>query len=85
MTSHLEVEAAIAGQGVLLISADVVESEVQAGRLVRLSDVGFRQGSYQLLHGEGVLRRKSARVFREWLMDETARWRDPDADSQPFS
>ena len=75
MTSHLEVEAAIAGLGVLLISDEVVEGEVAAGRLVRLSEVGFREGSYQLLHGEGVQRRKAARVFRDWLLAETARWR----------
>jgi hypothetical protein len=28
-----------------------------------------------LLQGEGVLRRKAVRVFREWLMAETAVWR----------
>ena len=77
MSSFLEVEAAIAGQGVLLISDEVVESEVRQGRLVQLSDVGFQEGSYQLLHGDGVLRRKAARVFRDWLLAQTAQWRIP--------
>ena len=79
MSSFLEVEAAIAGLGVLLVSDEVVEGEVAAGRLVALSPLGFRDGSYQLLHGEGVLRRKAARVFRDWLLDQTARWRTGEA------
>ncbi|KIN62342.1 Glycine cleavage system transcription activator [Sulfitobacter noctilucicola] len=75
MSSHLEVEAALSGQGVLLISDEVVADEVAAGRLVRLSDVGFREGGYHVLHGEGVLRRKAVRVFHEWLLAETEGWR----------
>lgn len=75
MSSVLAVEATVAGQGVLLISDEVVASEVAAGRLVCVSEVGFREGAYHLLHGEGVLRRKAVRVFRDWLMDETACWR----------
>ena len=75
MSSHLEVEAALVGQGVLLISDEVVSNDVAAGRLERLSEVGFREGGYHLLHGEGVLRRKAVRVFRDWLMAQTAPWR----------
>lgn len=75
MSSFLEVEAAIAGQGVLLVSDEVVAGEVDAGRLVRVSDIGFREGGYHLLHGDGVLRRKPARVFREWILAETEEWR----------
>lgn len=75
MSSVLAVEAAVAGQGILLISDEVVAGEVAAGRLVRLSDVGFREGGYHLLLGEGVLRRKAVRVFRDWLLAQTARWR----------
>ncbi|KIN65308.1 Glycine cleavage system transcription activator [Sulfitobacter noctilucae] len=75
MSSHLEAEAAICGQGILLISDEVVAGEVAAGRLERVSDVGFREGGYHLLHGDGVLRRKPVRVFREWLLAETAIWR----------
>jgi DNA-binding transcriptional LysR family regulator len=75
MSSVLAVEAAIAGQGILLVSAEVVSGEVAAGRLIRLSDVCFREGGYHVLHGEGVLRRKAVRVFRDWLMGEMAPWR----------
>ncbi len=79
MSSVLAVEAAVAGQGILLISDEVVASEVAAKRLVRISDVGFREGGYHLLHGEGVLRRKAVRVFRDWLVAQTAVWRSVEA------
>ncbi len=78
MSSVLAVEAAVAGQGILLVSDEVVAGEVAAGRLIRLSEVGFREGGYYLLQGEGVLRRKAVRVFRDWLMAETAGWRGVD-------
>jgi len=38
--------------------------------LVRVFDIGLRQGSYHLLFGEGVLRRKSVRFFRDWLPEK---------------
>lgn len=76
MSSFLELEAAIAGRGILLISDEIVADEVAAGRLVKLSDIGFREGGYHLLHGAGVLRRKPVRVFRDWLMAQTNRWRE---------
>lgn len=78
MSSVLAVEAAVAKQGILLISDEVVANEVAAGRLVRLSSIGIREGGYHLLLGESVLRRKAVRVFRDWLMAETAQWRGVD-------
>jgi DNA-binding transcriptional LysR family regulator len=75
MSSVLAVEAAVSGQGVLLVSDEVVAGEVAAGRLVRISEVGFREGGYYLLQGEGVMRRKAVRVFRDWLMAQTVVWR----------
>jgi LysR family glycine cleavage system transcriptional activator len=75
MSSVLAVEAAVAGQGVLLVSQEVVTGEVAGGRLVQLSDIGFREGGYHVLHGESVLRRKAVRVFRDWLIAETTVWR----------
>lgn len=75
MSSVLAVEAAISGQGVLLVSAEVVAGEVAAGRLVQVSDVGFREGGYHLVRSEGALRRKAVRVFRDWLIAQAAQWR----------
>lgn len=75
MSSLLEVEAAMSGQGVLLISSEVVAGEVAAGRLVQLFDVGLREGGYYLVRQDGILRRKPVRVFRDWVLAETAMWR----------
>ena len=82
MSSLLEVEAAIAGHGALLVSDEVISDAVEAGQLVALSDISFRSGGYQLLHGEGVLRRKAARVFRDWVLAETAIWRGKPENNQ---
>lgn len=75
MSSLLAIEAAIAGQGVLLVSTEVVATEVAAGRLVQVSEIGFREGGYHLVRAQGALRRKSVRVFRDWLIENTAPWR----------
>lgn len=83
LSSVLAVEAAIAGQGVLLVSEEVVAGEVAAGRLVRISDIGMREGGYHLLRGHGVLRRKAVRVFHDWLFQQTAPWRTPVENDQP--
>ncbi|NEK23076.1 LysR family transcriptional regulator [Sulfitobacter sp. JBTF-M27] len=75
MSSVLAVEAAVAGQGILLVSDEVVAGEVAAGRLLRVSDIGFREGGYYLVRSEGAFRRKAVRVFRDWLIAESAVWR----------
>jgi len=72
LRATLAYAAALAGQGVLLTSADVTEGDVKAGRLVQCSDIGFRMGSYHLVAGEGVMRRGPVRIFRDWLLDQSA-------------
>lgn len=83
MRSLLAVEAAIAGQGVLLVSDEVVADAVAAGRLIAVSEIGFREGGYYLLHADGALRRKAVRVFRDWLLEQTACWRQGSGKDQP--
>lgn len=72
MRAVLAMEAAVAGQGVIFASADLAQADVQARRLVRCFDIGLRRGNYQLLTGTGALRRKPVRIFKEWLLQETA-------------
>ncbi|MEM7472048.1 MAG: LysR substrate-binding domain-containing protein [Pseudomonadota bacterium] len=84
MRAMLAIEMVIAEQGVLLSSADNVQRDVDAGRLVRLFDSGFRQGAYHMLFGEGVLRRKPVRLFRDWLLDETVEFRGVSLKNQPI-
>lgn len=79
MRAMLAIQAVIAGQGVFLASSDNVEMEVRAGNLVRVFDIGFRQGSYRLIYSEGALRRRSVREFRDWLLAKTTHFRSVDA------
>lgn len=71
MRAPLSIEAARAGYGVYLSSADVVNRHCRDGNLVRLSDVGLRDGAYRLLTQDGAARRKPVRVVRDWLLDIT--------------
>ncbi len=72
MRARLAYESALAGHGVLLISSEIAEVDVTAGRLVQCSDIGFRMGSYHLVSAEGVMRRSAVRLFRDWLLDQSA-------------
>lgn len=78
MRSPLAYEAALAAQAIILISEDVVAHDAEAGRLVRVSDIGFRSGGFYLVRSEGAMRRKAVRVFRDWLLEESAPWRGMD-------
>ena len=75
MRSPMAYEAALTGQAIILISAEVVDHDAKAGRLVRVSDVGFQSGGFYLVRSEGAMRRKAVRVFRDWLLLESAPWR----------
>lgn len=69
-------EAAVSGLGILLASSENASLDEADGRLHRVSNVGMRQGSYHMIFGDGVLRRKPVRIFRDWLLDVTAPFRD---------
>ncbi|XDA99156.1 LysR substrate-binding domain-containing protein [Sulfitobacter sp. LCG007] len=72
MEPMLAIESAVAGMGVVLCSAEVVAGDLASGRLVKISDIGIRDGGYYIVHADGALRRKPVRLFRDWLLDETA-------------
>lgn len=59
----------------MLASWEIVASDVAAGRLVRVSDVSIRNGSFHIVLGEGVLRRAPVRLFKDWLMEVTVELR----------
>lgn len=75
MRALLAMESAISGQGVLFASSDIVQGDVQAGRLVRCFDIPLQRGSYGLLVRDGALRRRSVRRFKEWLIEKSAELR----------
>ncbi|MCR8824982.1 LysR substrate-binding domain-containing protein [Pseudosulfitobacter koreensis] len=75
MRAHLAIEAALAGQGVYLVSSEVVAQDVATGRLHRVSDIGFCDGGFYLKQAEGGTRRKAVRIFSDWLLEQAAPWR----------
>lgn len=68
----LAVQAAVAGQGVLLMSEDMVSPELADGKLERLSSIHIFTGGYYLAIGRRAARRKVVRVFRDWMLGASA-------------
>lgn len=75
-SSPLAIAAALAGQGVILTGPELIPGELSDGRLVRLSDVTIRAGSYNLVLREGARRRRGVRRFTEWLLEEARQFRE---------
>jgi len=71
MRAALALEAAVHGAGIYLGASDGTYLDETAGRIVRVSDVGFRQGSFHLLTSGQAGRRKAVRQVRAWLLDHT--------------
>jgi len=71
MQTLLTIEYAVARQGVLLISSDLVAAEVREGKLERLSDVGLQSGGYYLVTNEVAARRKTVRALKAWILEQS--------------
>lgn len=70
--SGLALEAAAAGQGAVLAQASFVASDLQSGRLLRLSDRRLQMPDpYVICWGPMTLGRVPARKFLDWMMLET--------------
>ena len=72
---NLAIAAAVAGQGVLLISSEVVETHVARGDLQRVFDTPLWGGAYMVLVEAQAARRRAVRQFRDWLVAEGAPFR----------
>jgi LysR family glycine cleavage system transcriptional activator len=75
LSTMLAIEAALAGQGLLLASEELVANDIAAGRLKRYSDVGLDYGGYYLVYRKSTTRREAAKAFRNWLLDESKSFR----------
>lgn len=75
-SSMLAMEGALAGQGIVLASRELAASDVEAGRLQQLSEIGLAYGSYYLLCRPETARRKPIVAFRQWLMESTREFRE---------
>lgn len=70
----LALEAAVAGQGVLLGSRDLHQAELSAGKLALVSDRPLKcEQAYYVVSAGPDQARSIARQFREWLLDEVSR------------
>ncbi|WP_419904970.1 LysR substrate-binding domain-containing protein [Kiloniella sp.] len=76
LSSLLAIEGALAGQGVVLASAELVAKDVENGRLKRLSNVSLDYGRYYLVFLNEVVRRKPVASFRQWIINSTTEFRD---------
>lgn len=70
---NLRVQSVIDGQGVALNDA-LVQLELGAGTLVRLSDHSLEQYGYFLAHKSGVSGNKDVMAFADWLIAAAAEW-----------
>ena len=72
LSTMLVIEAARAGQGIALLSEDLVSAYLESGELVKYSDVTLDYGGYYLVYQAGTTRRRAPKAFREWILDESA-------------
>ena len=69
LRTMLAIEAAAAGQGLALVSRELVHNDLKSGRLVKFSNVGLDYGAYCLVYTKAAKRKKSFAQFREWLLE----------------
>jgi len=72
----MAVEAAIAGQGVALVSGALVEGDLRAGRLVRPFPQSVSEATafcYYVVYPEAKASAPKVMAFRDWVMGEAVR------------
>lgn len=69
--SHLALDAAIAGHGVVLAYSTIAAADLAAGRLVRLFSLALPDlFAYYVVTAPGALERQKVKAFRDWLRQE---------------
>jgi LysR family glycine cleavage system transcriptional activator len=65
--------AALAGQGIALLTPAFFATELKSGRLVRVSNIVHRdEQNYWLVYPEERAKSPKIRAFRDWLLAEVA-------------
>ncbi|NIX77569.1 transcriptional regulator GcvA [Microvirga terricola] len=73
-TQQFEVMAAIAGQGVALISPNFFQADLDAGRLVQPFDLVLESDrSYWIVYPKGRKRLPKIKAFVDWVLSEVAK------------
>ncbi len=71
----MAIQAAVEGHGIALVSNVLVEADIEAGRLVRLFDLGLPAGrdvAYYLAYAPSRLRHPRVAAFRTWILNEVS-------------
>ena len=71
----MAIQAALDGHGIALVSNVLVEADIEAGRLVRLFDLGLHVGhdvAYYLAYTPSRVRHPRVAVFRNWILGEVS-------------
>ncbi|MCG7522482.1 LysR substrate-binding domain-containing protein [Ruegeria sp. Ofav3-42] len=66
---NVRVQAVIDGQGIALMD-DLVDNELQSGKLVRLSDAELSDYGYFLVRPRRVAQTVTAQIFSDWLQNQ---------------
>jgi len=70
----LALDAAVAGQGIVLAYSNIAAADIAGGRLVRLFSLALPdQFAYYIVTAPGALERPKVRAFRNWLRQEADR------------
>ncbi len=71
-------EVTLAGLGIALLPAYLVDEDLRSGRLVRVHPQQFETAaSYQLLYPEGLADRPGLKALREWMLAQAAAFPPP--------
>lgn len=71
--TNVRQEAAIAGEGVVLVCPRLVEDDISKGRLVCPFDISIDSFSYYLRISPHAKERRSVRLFANWLFDQASK------------
>lgn len=69
---NVRVQAVIDGQGIAL-NDELVTSELNDGRLAKVSDIELADYGYHIAYPKGALGSPSVKAFRDWILEETTR------------
>jgi LysR family glycine cleavage system transcriptional activator len=70
---HLEGKAALADQGIALLTPDFFAPELRSGQLIRLFDVVADSGeSYWFVYPKQLANTNKLRAFRAWILAQAA-------------
>ena len=66
----MRVQAAIDGQGLVLVSSPLIQVEIGAGYLVEPFDTRLRNLGYYLVYQQQPEKSRAFRLFRQWLRQQ---------------